>query len=60
MTLKTIKHIAELALDVYQEYINQGMTPEEAKKLSIAESVEANEDIVLIWKHMLHQATNNS
>lgn len=46
--MKTIQQLAYLTIGVYREYLDRGLSVEEAKQKAVREIVEANEDVELI------------
>lgn len=49
--MKTIQEIAYLAIAVYREYRDSGLSVEEAEQKAVRETVEANVDVELINIH---------
>jgi len=45
--MKTIQEIAYLAIAVYREYRDSGLSVEEAEQKAVRETVEANVDVEL-------------
>jgi len=49
--MKTIQQLAYLTIGVYREYLDRGLSEEEAEKKAVSEIVEANVDVELISIH---------
>lgn len=49
--MKTIQQIAYLAIAVYRDYLDRGLSVEEAEKKAVRETVEANVDVKLTKIH---------
>jgi hypothetical protein len=49
--MKTIQQLAYLTIGVYREYLDRGLSAEEAEKNAVREIVEANVDVELISIH---------
>ena len=48
VSMKTIQQLAYLTIGVYREYLDRGLSVEEAEQKTVREIVENNEDVELI------------